>query len=197
MIRLRSAWFPAVVLLVTVAELAAAAWVPGVDQLEGKGWPLRLLLYPTLMLAAPAVWWLTIGRRQPDVPTPYAAFVLMMLPFWSDTTANWLDLFRSVAWWDDLSHFGHWLLLCSGLGLLLDPYVRPRWVVVPLVAGIGALLALGWELGEWWTFIRHGREADGAYQDTLGDLTLGSLGALLAALLVAALRTRSTRHRPG
>ena len=45
-----------------------------------------------------------------------------------------------------------------------------------LVAGIGALLAIGWELGEWYTFIRHGTELDTAYEDTLFDEVLGSLG---------------------
>ena len=63
--------------------------------------------------------------------------------------------------------------------------MRPRWVVVPLVGGLGSLLALGWELGEYWLFISHGKEAGGAYRDTLGDETLGSSGALLAGLLVA------------
>jgi uncharacterized membrane protein YjdF len=116
---------------------------------------------------------------------PYVAFGLIMLPFLSDTSGNWLDLFRDVGWWDDLSHFAHWFMLSAGIGLLLAPYVRPRWVVVPLVGGIGAVLALGWELGEYALFIRTGKEAGGAYRDTLGDQTLGTAGALLAGLVVA------------
>ena len=72
----------------------------------------------------------------------------------------------------------HWALLGAGLGLLLAPSVRPRWVLVPLVGGIGAILALGWELGEYALFIRDGKEAGGAYRDTLGDETLGTSGAL-------------------
>ena len=72
----------------------------------------------------------------------------------------------------------HWALLGAGLGLLLAPSVRPRWVLVPLVGGIGAILAIGWELGEYALFIRDGKEAGGAYRDTLGDLTLGTSGAL-------------------
>jgi hypothetical protein len=53
-----------------------------------------------------------------------------------------------------------------------------------VVAGLGALLAIGWELAEWYTFIRHGTALDTAYTDTLGDLALGSLGGVLAAVLV-------------
>ena len=48
--------------------------------------------------------------------------------------------------------------------------------------GFGCLLALGWELGEWYTFIRHGTELDTAYEDTLLDMTLGTLGSLVAGL---------------
>ena len=46
------------------------------------------------------------------------------------------------------------------------------------------MLALGWELGEWWTFIRHGTEIETAYEDTLGDMALGTLGALVAGFVV-------------
>ena len=183
MIELRRAWFPAVVLAVTVVELVAAVVVPGVDQFDDKGWAVRLVVYPALMLAAPAGWWLT--HRGSAAEPPYFAFGLLMLPFLSDTTANWLDLFRRIGWWDDLSHAVHWALLGAGLGLLLAPSVRPRWVLVPLVGGIGAILAIGWELGEYALFIRDGKEAGGAYRDTLGDLTLGTSGALLAGLVVA------------
>jgi hypothetical protein len=178
------ALLPALVLAVTVVELVAAVAVPDIGQFDGKGWGVRLVAYPVLMLLAPAVWWATRGRDEAAEP-PYVAFTLLMLPFLSDTTANWLDLFRRVGWWDDLSHFAHWFLLGAGLALLIAPHVRPRWVLVPLVGGIGALLALGWELGEYWLFIRDGKEAGGAYRDTLGDETLGSSGALLAGLLVA------------
>jgi hypothetical protein len=54
-----------------------------------------------------------------------------------------------------------------------------------VVAGIGALLAVGWELGEWYTFIRRGMELEGAYQDTLADEGLGTLGGMLAGVLLA------------
>ena len=187
------AWFPATVLAATVAELVAAIAVGG-DQFDGKGWGVRLVAYPALMLLAPVAWWLAVGRRRAAGGPPYGAFGLVMLPFLSDTTANWLDLFRSVGWWDDVSHFAHWALLCAGLGLLLAPSVRPRWVLVPLVAGAGAVLALGWELGEYALFIRSGKEAGGAYRDTLGDETLGTSGALLAGLVVATWSARRIRE---
>jgi hypothetical protein len=180
---MRRALFPALILAVTVILLLAAVLVPGADQFDDKGWGVRLVAYPALMLLAPAIWWPVRGRRG-AAPAPYVAFGLIMLPFLSDTTANWLDLFRTVGRWDDVSHFAHWFLLSAGLGLLVAPHVRPRWMVVPLIAGVGAVLALGWELGEYALFISDGKEAGGAYRDTLGDETLGTMGALLAGLLV-------------
>jgi hypothetical protein len=54
------------------------------------------------------------------------------------------------------------------------------------------VLALTWELGEWYTFIRHGTEIDTAYEDTLADQTLGTLGASVAGLLVGRLVPRRT-----
>ncbi len=191
MTRIRSLWLPALVLALTVAGLFAASQSTA-DQFADKAWSLRLVAYPLLMLVAPTIWWFAVGRRDRSSRPPALAFTLIMAPFLSDLTANWLDLFRSVDWWDDLSHFAHWLLLCWGIGLLLAPHVRPRWVLVPLIAGIGALLALGWELGEWYAFIRHGKEASGAYQDTLGDLTLGTSGALLAGVLTTLAPTTVT-----
>lgn len=183
-------WLPAAILLLTVGQLAVAEWVPGIDRFADKAFGARLLAYPLLMLAAPAIWWLASRRRDPRPAdlrdsAPYGAFSLVMLPFLVDVTGNSLDLYDSWVWWDDLNHFVNWLLLLTGLGLLVCGSVRPRWAVVVVVCGLGAVLAIAWEVGEWWTFIRHGTEIDTAYEDTLGDEVLGTLGALCAGLLVA------------
>jgi hypothetical protein len=95
-------------------------------------------------------------------------------------------------WWDDFNHWINWLLLLWGIGLLVTEDVRPDWALVGLVVGLGAVLAIGWELGEWFTFIRHGTEIDTAYEDTLGDLGLGTLGALCAGFILLR-RRRLTR----
>lgn len=181
-------WVPGVVLSATVAQLAVAEWWPGIDRFADKAFGARLLAYPALMLVAPAVWWLAVGRRDRTVQPPYAALTLVMLPFLIDVTGNSLDLYDSLEWWDDANHYVNWLLLLSGLGLLLAMEVRPDWALLVVVTGLGAILAIGWELGEWFTFIRHGTELDTAYEDTLGDLTLGTLGSLTAGLILLRLR---------
>lgn len=190
-------WVPVLVLLLTEAQLAVAEFVPGIDRFADKAFGARLVAYPVLMLVAPAVWW--VVRRRRGLPTdapPYAAFSLIMLGFLVDVTGNSLDLYDTVTWWDDLNHFANWLFLLGGIGLLLAPSVEQGWVLVLLVTGLGAALAIGWELGEWFTFIRHGTEIETAYEDTLGDEALGTLGALVAGLLLVLSRGRAGRARP-
>jgi hypothetical protein len=185
---------PAAVLVATVLQLAVAEWWPGIERFADKAFGARLLAYPALMLLAPVVWWLAVGRRDRAVRPPYAAFTLVMLPFLVDVTGNSLDLYDTVTWWDDANHFLNWFLLSCGVGLLLTlTRISPSWALGWLVAGLGALFAIVWELGEWYAFIRHGTELDTAYQDTLGDETLGSLGAACAGALVAISRRRVAR----
>ena len=160
-----------------------ATFASGLPQFEGKAFGARLIAYPVLMLLVPAVWWASHRRGRPAVP--WGAFALVMAPFLIDVTGNTLDLYDSVTWWDDANHFVNWALLCGGLGLLMVHRVPSTWVRVLLVTGLGAVLAIAWELAEWWTFIRHGTELGTAYTDTLGDEALGTLGALLAGAVLA------------
>jgi hypothetical protein len=176
-------WAPAVVFALTVAQLAVATFVGGLEQFEGKAFGARLVAYPILMLTVPTTWFTLHRRERPAAP--WGAFALVMAPFLVDVTGNTLDLYDSVTWWDDANHFANWALLCGGLGLLLLRDVGMPWVRVLLVTGLGAMLAIAWELGEWFTFIRHRTELATAYQDTLGDEALGTLGALLAGVLLA------------
>jgi hypothetical protein len=189
-----SIWLPAAVLVLTVAQLAVAEWVPGIERFADKAFGARLIAYPVMMLLTPAIWWLVNrGRRKRP---PYVAFALIMLPFLVDVTGNSLDLYDTVDWWDDANHYVNWLLLLAGLGLLLGREVRPDWALPLLVTGLGAVLAIGWELGEWYTFIRHSSELATAYEDTLGDEALGSLGGLTAALILLRLGTSGARRAP-
>lgn len=173
------------VFALTVGQLITATLLPDLDQFEGKAFGWRLVAYPLMMVAVPALWWLARRRSDAREPAPWGAFTLVMAPFLIDLTGNSLDLYDTLTWWDDANHFVNWLLLCSGIGLIVCRRVEPTWVVLAVVTGTGAVLAIGWELGEWFTFIRHGTEIDTAYEDTLGDEALGTLGALVAAFAVA------------
>ncbi|MGQ7295629.1 hypothetical protein [Quadrisphaera sp. KR29] len=188
-------WVPWAVLGVVVATVVQLALGASSDlpQFAGKGFGARLAAYPVLMLLVPLVAVVRRARRnhrhQPSGPLPWWATLLVALPFLVDVTGNTLDLYDAVGWWDDANHLVNWALLSVGAGLLLrDGGVRPHWALALCTAGVGALLAVAWELGEWAAFIRFG-EVDGglaaAYGDTLGDLALGCLGAAAAGAVVA------------
>ena len=191
--RARSPWLYVAIgiLSLTVLQLFVATFSSGLAQFEGKAFGARLIGYPLLMLAVPAGY--AIHRRVTgsSKPLPWLGFALIMAPFLVDVTGNTLNLYDSIVWWDDLNHFVNWFLLSAGAGVLLaGTAIAPRWALAWLVVGAGSLLALGWEIAEWFTFIRHGTELDSAYEDTLADMTLGTLGAALAATVVYA-RERS------
>lgn len=178
-------------LALTVGQLVVATFVPGLEQFEGKGFAARLVAYPVMMLLVPALWLVRSRLRDSpgpgSTPAPWAAFAWIMLPFLVDVTGNTLDLYDRLWWWDDANHFVNWLFLGLGAGLLLARGARrPAWELVLLVAGVGAIMAIGWEVGEYYAFIRGGTELATAYTDTLGDEVLGTLGSAVAGVLVAA-----------
>jgi uncharacterized membrane protein YjdF len=176
----------------------AATVAADLPQFQAKGFGVRLVAYPALMLLTPAVWATVRHVRASRTPLPWAGFALIMVPFLVDVSGNSANLYDTVSWWDDANHFVNWAFLCGGTGvLLLRAAVRPAWALGLLVAGLGALLAIGWELAEWYTFIRHGTELGTAYTDTLGDLALGSLGSCVAAVLVALHADRREREPAG
>ena len=89
------------------------------------------------------------------------------------------------------NHFVNWFFLGAGIGLIVArTAVTQPWMLLWLTAGFGALLAIVWEVGEYFAFIRYGTELESAYRDTLGDEVLGSAGALVAGTLLAVLARR-------
>jgi hypothetical protein len=174
-----------------------ATFATGLAQFEGKAFGSRLVAYPVMMTAPILVWWLAAGRGKRTSPLPWAAFAFLCAPFFIDVTGNSFDLYDTVVWWDDANHFVNWLLLCSGIWLMLERARPPRWTLVVMVTGLGAVLAILWELAEYFTFIRNGTELTTAYTDTLGDEALGTLGAVVAAVLLAVIRRDELRRRSG
>lgn len=192
--RERNAFFIAMTMLaLTVGQLAFATF-SGSDlpQFEGKAFGARLVFYPLMMLSVPAAWWIVARIRGLDSPIPWAGVAFFMEPFLVDVTGNTLNLYDQIAWWDDLNHFVNWGFMSFGIGILLRRAQQvPAWAIGTMVAGYGAILAILWEVGEWYTFIRHGKELDTAYEDTLFDQVLGTSGATIAALITVWLIRRA------
>ena len=194
----RTAFLVAMVMLAVTASQLAYATFSGSDlpQFEGKAFGARLVFYPLMMLSVPAIWALVARVQGKDSPIPWAGVAFIMEPFLVDVTGNTLNLYDRIDWWDDLNHFVNWGFMSFGIGILLRraPGV-PAWAVGCMVAGFGAILAIVWEVGEWYTFIRHGTELDTAYEDTLFDEVLGTSGATIAAFLTVWLIRRAAREQ--
>lgn len=186
-----------VILALTIVQLGVGAFA-GLSQLEGKAFGARLVFYPLMMLALPIVWSL-VNRFGRDLGAiPWDATALIMWGFLVDVTGNTLDLYDSIGWWDDANHFFNWITLTLGAGIVLARFAdRPRWLLALATAGLGCMLALLWEAGEWYTFIRHGTELDTAYEDTLFDMLLGTSGAAVAATLLVLLLRGGRLQAPG
>ena len=162
------------VLMLVVAQVTDAA------QFQGKALGSRLIFY-TLGTCIVAIVWGLMHLAGKRVSFPFRADILIALPFVIDTAGNWLDLFDTLNWWDDVMHFTQWLWLMLGAGtLLVSGGITSRWRQVLLIGGVGALAAVVWEVGEYFLFVQDNpTERATAYQDTIGDLVLGSLGGTL------------------
>ncbi|MGL6279303.1 MAG: hypothetical protein ACRC50_07080 [Gaiella sp.] len=176
-----------------VVGLTALGAFGGLERFEEKGFGWRLVAYPAVILVLPVAWRLVGAGR----PYPYLADVLLTLPFLVDVLGNVLNLYDTIDWWDDANHFVNWLLLSAGFGVLLARARLSPLVTAGLIVGAGCVTALLWELGEYVTFIRTNEDEHAtAYTDTLGDMTLGTLGSLVSATAVALWLRRSARS-PG
>ena len=151
----------------------------GLQQFEGKGFLWRLITYPIAILVLPAAW--KAWRRESAYP--FAADILITLPFLIDTAGNSLDLYDTVEWWDDANHLVNWALLSGGCGALVTRLRHGFWLTSALVIGFGATTAILWEIAEYLAFIRVSPELETAYIDTLGDMTLGLTGSVVAGVI--------------
>jgi len=140
----------------------------------------RAVTFPIAAFLVPAIWWVGFRGR----PYPAAVDLLITAPFLIDVIGNALGLYDSIAWWDDLNHFFNWMLLTAGVALVLRSTGRGRLDCFGLAVGFAAVAAIAWELAEYVTFIRFSAELATAYVDTLGDLTLGTLGGAVGAAIV-------------
>lgn len=96
----------------------------------------------------------------------------------------WLDLVMHVVATGLLAAIGAAALL-SGGWLQTGPATRAvRAGQTMLTAGLGALLAVLWEVGEWFGHTLLDPAIQVGYEDTVGDLAAGVLGALLAGLVL-------------
>lgn len=137
----------------------------------------------------------TVVPRALGLPTvlDVAFGASLLLAAWA-ALLGWYD---AVSWLDLAVH-----AVCTGLvgavGVLVlqrlpvvatAPGPGTRAGLVAVTAGVGALGAVLWELGEWAGHTFLDDEIHVGYADTVGDLAAGVLGAAAAGIVLAA-RTR-------
>lgn len=188
-------WLNLAVKTALVALLVFAVVRSDLPRFQGKAMQGRALTYPIAALILPASWWLSRRSRRQDSAYPHIADILLVLPFLIDTAGNALDLYDQITWWDDLNHFLNWGLLVAAFGQLLVRVPMSTFIRGAVMVGFGAVTAILWEFVEYITFVRNSPELETAYTDTLGDLALGLVGSLIAALLTVWLLRSSDQRR--
>ena len=181
-------WLDLAVKLSLVLLLAFGAF-SGLERFAGKAFGWRLLGYSIAAIIVPAIW----GARGRRTRYPYASDILFVLPFLIDTIGNALDLYDTIDWWDDASHFVNWALLSGALAAALARTHIRGAELFGLVVGFGGVTAILWEIGEYFAFIRNSSELATAYTDTLGDMALGLSGSTLTATIAVVVQRRRSR----
>jgi hypothetical protein len=171
--------------------LVSALLRPDLGHLEDKAAGLRAVGYPLVAFTLPAIWMACRGR----FAFPWLADLLITITCFTDLLGNRLDLYDTVVWFDDWMHFMNTSLLTAAVLLLTLPAGAPLSALVERSLAFGASAAVAWEIAEYFAFLSLSPERSNAYADTLGDLGLGLLGALVAAVLVHA-RRRDTIPGP-
>ncbi|WP_291043348.1 hypothetical protein [Herbiconiux sp.] len=128
---------------------------------------------------------------------------VLLVAGWS----NVLDLYTSVAWWDVVVHLTctavialMLYLLLAELGIVPPParagsaqarpaQARPaQATAVVLTAALGLAVSALWEMVEWFGHAFISSEIFVEYDDTIGDMAVGGLGAVMAGVVLARVR---------
>ena len=168
--------------------LAALAY-PDASHLRDKAAGLRAVGYPLFAFAVPVIWLLLWRERA----FPWLADLFITLTCFSDFLGNRLNLYETVVWFDDFMHFVNTGLLTAAVLLLTTRSGATFSAMVERALAFGVTAALAWEVAEYFAFMQMSSELPDAYADTLGDLALGVLGAIVAAVGVWQLRSRPSR----
>jgi len=157
-----------------------------------------------LSVLVAAIWWgpvqagvlalsvigLVLSRFLGVHPALDIAFSLSLLvAAWSSV----LDLYGAIVGWDLLVHFiangllaAMLHLLCARWGIVPDPGAGrvPLPGLVVVTGALGASAGVVWEIAEWWGHTYIESDIFVGYDDTIGDLAIGTLGAIAAGMVM-------------
>ena len=163
-----------------VLMLVFAVLYPDQANLRDKAAGMRAIGYPLISFTVPVLWW-ALWR---DRTFPWLPDLLITITCFTDILGNRMDLYDTVLWFDDWMHFMNTGLLAAAFILLTLPREVGLGRVLERGLAFGATAAIAWELAEFFAFLSRSTEREFAYADTLGDLSLGTAGAVLAALVL-------------
>jgi len=164
-----------------LALLAAALLYPELGNMEGEAAGLRTVAYPVLAFTVPVIWWVAWRDR---ASFPWLADLLVTITCFSDILGNRMDLYDTIVWFDDWMHFMNTGLLAAAVILLTLHRSSTLAATLDRALAFGVTSAVMWEIAEYFAFIGGSSERQHAYADTLGDLGLGTLGVITAAVVI-------------
>jgi hypothetical protein len=167
-----------------VGLLVHAVYFSDLPQYKNKAIALRVVFYPLTALATYIIW--RIANRNSKLKSEYPHIVDVCLTFVVafDLLGNTLALYDKITWWDDIMHLLlsiPWVLVA---GFMLRGQKVAPWVLFGLVVAYGSTSHIIWELLEYLSFVRSNpTESLTAYRDTMGDLTLSTIGTFTGAYI--------------
>lgn len=163
--------------------LGLALAFPETSNMKDKAAGLRAVGYPLLAFAIPVIW-LVWWREHGSFP--WLADLFVTITCFTDILGNRMDLYDSIVWFDDWMHFTNNGLLTAAVVLLTLRSSATLTATVERALAFGVTAAVAWEFAEYFAFISRSPDLQRAYADTLGDLALGTLGSIIAAVVVYA-----------
>lgn len=164
-----------------VLMLLLALLYPDTGNMRDKAAGVRAVGYPLVAFLVPVLWWSLWSDRK---PFPWLADLLVSVTCFSDILGNRLDLYDTVVWFDDWMHVFNTGMVSAAVILLTLHRSTGLGAVVERALAFGVTAAVLWEIAEYFAFLARSTERHFAYADTLSDLGLGLLGAVLAAVVV-------------
>ena len=177
-----------------VLLLVLALLYPDQGNLRDKAAGMRAIGYPLISFTLPMLWW-TLWRDR--MSFPWMSDLLITITCFSDILGNRIDLYDRVWWFDDAMHLVNNGLLAAAFVLLTLPRDVGFGRVLERALAFGATAAIVWEVAEFFAFISKSTERTFAYADTLGDLSLGTIGSVVAAIVIHRSWQRGRLLEPG
>lgn len=168
-------------------------------------WRLSDVLRLAGVLTVPLAWWIAgpaAGAAISLVWGGQMAVRSLLRPGFADwglqllfLASGWfavLGAYQAVSWLDIPMHFLStgavawlaWAVLVGSGGLPAQASSRAETVAqVVVITALGAVASVLWELGEWYGYSFTVSDVGVGYDDTIGDMFFGTLGALATGLL--------------